>query len=109
MLDYTKMTFTEFNNAIDEDLENRLHLTIDAEDWQIWKDTKSGKFFYIESGTNDASDFYEVRPIARLEYDVLNDIQCKPETLFDLFKDYDFCGEQVTENKIIYWWFKEVV
>ena len=106
-MDLTRISFEEFNNVID-DLKHRLETVIEAgDDWQIFKDKKSGKFFVNECSCND---FYEVRPIAKLEYDVFNDIQCTNENLFNMFdwNKYDFCGEQVTEDKIIYWWFKEV-
>ncbi len=107
MLDLTKIRYEEFNNSI-EDLNWRLDLIIDCGDWQILKDKKSGKFFVNEHSCND---FYEVRPIAKLEYDVTNDIQCTYETLFNMFDwdKYDFCGEQVAEDKIVYWWFKDVL
>ena len=101
--DYSKMSFTEFNFAIDED--DNLSLVIDSDDWQIWRDIESNRYFYIETGINDASDFYEVVPLAKLDYSIIYDIQCDKETLINMFDSYDFSGEEVTNDKITYWWF----
>ena len=105
MMDLTKISFEEFNNG---NFEGRVETVIDCGDWQIIKDKESGKYFV--NALCD-TDFYEVRAVAKLEYDVLNDIQCTYETLFNMFdwNKYDFCGKQVTEDKIVYWWFADVV
>lgn len=107
MVDLTKITFREFNDNIDN-FHNRLELIIDDGDWFIFRDKLSSKYF-VNAPCD--MDFYEVKPVAKLEYDVLCDVQYENKVLFDMFdwNKYDFCGEQVTDDKIFFWWFKEVV
>ena len=104
MMDLTKISFEEFNNNIRK-FDDITDLIIDDGDWLIIRDNTSGKYFINALYCND---FYEVKPIAKLEYDAKCDIQFRRRDLFD-YDEYDFCGEQKTEDKIIYWWFKEVV
>lgn len=107
-MDFTKMSFEEFNGDNIKEHYNKMERIIDDGDWQILRD-KESRGFFVNALYNH--DFYEVVPVAKLEYDVLCDIQCKNEVLFDMFSytNYDFCGEQVTDDKIYFWWFKEVV
>lgn len=113
-VEFDKMTFEEFNNLIDNDTEHKLHLVLDDCDWQIWKATVANKescvsrFFFIETGENDASDFYEVVPIAKLEYSIVNDVQCEDQVFFDMFDDYDFCGQEINDDNAAIWWFKKL-
>ena len=105
--DDSKYSYAEFCNAIDED-EN-LDLILDYEDFCVWRDTLTGRYFYIETGENDASEFCELKLIAKLTYDVNNDLiiehsECG-EVMSKLFK-CDCCGEHVADDFIEYLWFK---
>ena len=106
---YSEMSYAEFCTAIDEDDNLSLLFENKDEEWQVWRDNKSNKFFYIESGINDASDFYEIVPVARLYYD---DVDCVSEshdidTLIDMF-DCDLCGEETLGDSLMIWWFKRL-
>lgn len=108
--DYSKYSYAEFCNAIDED--DNLELILDYEDFCVWRDTLTGRYFYIETGENDASEFCELRLVAKLTYDVNNDLLVEPskggETMSKLF-NCDCCGEHITDDFIEYMWFKTVV
>ena len=73
MVDLTKISFEELNNNAKDFSGNFEMIVKSGEDWQIVRDKGTGKFFVYECGY---MSFYEVRRIAKLEYDVLNDIQC---------------------------------
>jgi len=47
----------------------------------------------------------EIELCAILTYDVNHDVNDDGTTLSSLF-DCDYCGEQVTDNCITYYWFK---
>ena len=107
---YSEMTYTEFCSSIDED-EN-LILVIgfnETDEWQIWYDENEKRYFYIEIGINDASDFYEVKLIATLDYDANSNTDPDRDKLINLF-DCDFCGAQIHEDegKLIVYWFKKL-
>lgn len=106
--DYSKYSYAEFCNAIDED--DNLELILDYEDFCVWRDTLTGRYFYIETGENDASEFCELNLIAKLTYDVNNDLLVEPyksgEIMGKLFNN-DCCGEHITDDFIECMWFKE--
>lgn len=106
--DYSKYSYAEFCNAIDED--DSLELILNYEDFCIWRDKLTGRYFYIETGENDASEFCELRLVAKLTYDANNDLLVKPskcgEIMSNLF-DCDCCGEYVADDHVEYVWFKE--
>ena len=47
------------DNSIGDDL---------PEEYQIYEEIKTGRFFFLEGGENDASDFYELKVISTLGY-----------------------------------------
>ena len=98
MMDLTKISFEEFNNNISK-FDDITELIIDDGDWLIIRDKTSGKYFINALYCND---FYEVKPIGKLEYDAKCNVQFMRHELFD-YNDYDFGGEQTTEDKIILW------
>ena len=103
---YSEMTYAEFCSVIDND-DNIVLITGTIEDgWQIWKDEITDRFFYIERSINDASDFFEVMPVARIYYDDVNCITEKHDviTISDMF-DAEFYGDQMFDDKIILWMF----
>lgn len=78
---------------------------LNYEDWSVV--LIRGHYYYYEHEQEGSSDtYYEVTPIATLHYSVVHDIK-DDKPLHNLF-DNDMCGEQVTDNEIIYWWFKSI-
>lgn len=78
-------------------------LILDYVDWSVYYDHESATFIYVD---NDTEERFYVRPIATLHYTIFdqpNGIIC-----LDCLFDNTFCGEQVTDDEIIYWWFKEI-
>ena len=87
--DFSKMTYSEFCVWITEN---------DAKVEYVLQ--------YYEHEIEGSSDlFYEVKAIAKLHYTAENDIQTDAP-LHSLF-ECCVCGEQVLDDEIIYWWFKE--
>ena len=105
------MNYSEFCQKLSEDVADRYLLVLDYDDFQVWQDTYTNKYFYLEVSENDASDFFEVKVIARLIYDVNNDIKIPADetgrVMSELF-DCCCCGEFVADNCIKYLWFDEV-
>lgn len=98
-----KLTYSEFCLWLDEN-DDKVEYILAYDDWSVVK--IDGCYYYYEHETEGSSDtFIRVQPIAELHYNIVNDIKTyKP--LNYLF-DCDVCGEQITDNEIIYWWFKE--
>lgn len=110
MKDIAEMTYSEFTLLLSEDVDDRFELILDYDEFQIFEDKQTGRYFYLECGENDASEFLEVECIARLIYNINHDliIPDGEEAGFfmaDLF-DCDMCGEWVNDNNIQYLWFK---
>ena len=100
----TNLTYSEFCLWITEN-DDKVEYILGYDDWSVVK--IEGRYYYYEHIVEGSSDdFFEVEPIARLYYSVDNDIETS-EPLNYLF-DCAMCGEQVTDDEIIYWWFKEV-
>lgn len=102
-----EMTYSDFCSAISEDTADCFRLLLDFEDFQVWV-VDGLRYFYLESGVNDASDFYELELVAELTYDINHlwkdtDINCK--VLKNLF-DNDCCGEVVSDKDVKLLWFK---
>ena len=97
------LTYSEFCLWLDEN-DDKVEYILVYEDWSIVK--IDGRYYYYEHAMEDESDrFIMVQPIATLHYSIVNDIKSY-DKIDDLF-DCDFSGEQITDNEIIYWWFKE--
>jgi hypothetical protein len=78
---------------------------LNYDDWSVV--LIHGHYYYYEHEVEGSSDtYYEVIPIATLHYSIVHDIT-NDEHLHEIF-DNDMCGEQVTDNEIIYWWFKNI-
>lgn len=104
MLDISKMSYSDFCLWITEN-DADVEYILDYKDWSVVK--IEGRFYFYEHEIEGSSDdFCEVLPIAVLHYSVNNDVHfdIPPDCLFDC----DFCGEQVTDDEIIYWWFKQI-
>ena len=103
------MNYTELCRLLSEDVVDRFTLILEYDDFQVWLDTETKKFYYLEGGINDASECYEVKIIAQLKYDVKHDLQIDHATagqlLHELFR-CDCCGEHVHAEGIEYLWFE---
>lgn len=104
MLDISKMSYSDFCLWITEN-DADVEYILDYDDWSVIK-IENRFYFYEHEIEGSSNDFYEVLPIATLRYTIINDIRTdKP---LDYLFNCDFCGEQVTDDEIIYWWFKQV-
>ena len=103
------MTYTEMCQRLSDDIDNRFEIILGYDDFQVWLDTATRKYYYLEGGINDASDCYEVKIIAQLKYDVKHDLQIEHDAagqiLHELFLCY-CCGEYVHDEGIEYLWFE---
>ena len=85
--------------------DDEVDFILNYDDWSVV--LIAGQYWYYEHEVEGDSDtFFQVVPIATLHYSMNHDIKSH-EDLHSLF-DNDMCGEQITDNEIIYWWFKEV-
>lgn len=110
MKDIAEMTYSEFTLLLSEDTDDRFQLILNYDDFKIYGEVSTGRYFYLESGKNNANDFFEVECLACLVYDVNHDLKITSEEsgvmLSELF-DCDVCGEAVNDDNIQYLWFKE--
>ena len=102
------MNYTELCKLLSEDIVDRFLLILGYDDFQVWLDTETKKYYYLEGGINDASDCYEVKIIAQLKYDVKHDLQTEHDTAGQILHKLflcDCCGEYVCDDGIEYLWF----
>ena len=102
------MTYTEMCQLLSDDIENRFELILGYDDFQVWFDTQTKKYYYLEGGINDGSECYEVKIIAQLKYDVKHDLQIDHNTAGQILHELflcDYCGECVRDDGIEYLWF----
>lgn len=71
---------------------------LDYEDWKVYYE--NGEYIFKDMYSGDTK---KLRLVATLTY---TDTCYEPD-LWRLFDNY-CCGEQVTDDKIIYYWFKEM-
>lgn len=102
------MTYTQMCKLLSDDIDNRFELILGYDDFQVWLYTVTKKYYYLECGINNASECYEVKIIAPLQYDIKHDLQIDHITsgqiLHELFL-CDCCGEYVHDEGIEYLWF----
>lgn len=105
---FDKMGYSEFCLAISEDTSNRFRMLFEFDDFQVWV-VDGERYFHLETGENDASDFYELELVASLNYDakylwlVWTD---ENRRVFENLFDNDCCGEVVSDDEIRLLWFK---
>lgn len=75
----------------------------DHNEYRVWYDYERHKYLYQDVAINE---FRELELVATLHYD----INAEPlwSVNLDTLFDNTCCGEQVTDDEIIYWWFKEI-
>ena len=98
------MNYSDFCLWIDENYD-KVEYILDYDDWSVV--LIDGKYYYYDHEFEGSSDeCHEVEPVAKLYYNVINDLQTNQP--LDYLFDCNVCGEQITNDEIIYWWFKEV-
>ena len=85
--------------------DDEVECVVDYDDWSVVR-IGCAYYYYEHEIEGDSDTYYQVVPVATLHYGGMHDIE-DDEPLHTLF-DNDMCGEQITDNEIIYWWFKEV-
>ncbi len=98
------LTYSEFCLWIDEN-DDKVEYILEYDDWSVV--LIDGRYYYYEHDERRSDKFFEVEPIAQLYYSIINDIKATEIFLSCLF-DCDMCGEQVCDDELVYWWFKEV-
>ncbi len=108
MKDIAKMNFSEFCEYLDGEGYNRFDPVLSYDEFTVYLDIETGKYYFLEGGEGDADEFFEVELAAVLLYDENHDIKLKKgETLQHLF-NCCACGEEVTDEGIKYMWFSRV-
>lgn len=81
---------------------------IEYPDFVIYQDNKSHKFYVIDYHSKKKR---EVIPVKFIEYRA-NSSKYNKMTLEDFLnacdKDYDYSGEEITDNYCRYWYFKQI-
>lgn len=104
MSDFSKMTYSEFCLLISEN-DEKVEYVLEYDNFSVVK--ISEKYYYYDHEEEaDSDDFYEVEVVAKLYYSIVNDL--KAEGTLDYMFECCVCGEQVLDDKIIYWWFKAI-
>ena len=105
------MNYQEMCRLLSEDIVDRFILILGYDDFQVWLDSKTEKYYYLEGGINDASVCHEVKIIAKLKYDVRHDLQIDHITAGQILHELflcDCCGEYVHDEGIEYLWFDKI-
>ncbi len=103
--DPSEMDYSEFCEYLDGEGYDRFEVILTYDDFTVYRETSTGRYFYLEGGENDASDFFELELSATLRYDELHDLQVKDGTILSTLFSCDVCGERVLDDRIEYLWF----
>lgn len=103
--DVSKMSYSEFCETLADDTFDRFKTVLSEDSFFVFKDEHTGRYYYLEGGSNDASDFFEVYPVSFLTYNVTHDIKIKDGEKLAFLFDCICCGEEVSDETIKYWWF----
>lgn len=107
MKDISDMNYSEFCLFVDGIENDYVESVICTDDYIIYHDTKNNRYYYLEAGENDASEFYELDLVATLECHLRFDTnEIDYENLFE-----SDCGGfiYVDNNHIRYYWFKKKI
>lgn len=102
--DISKMTYSEFCEYYDGEGYDRFEHILACDEFGVYKDKETEKYYYLEGGENDASDFFEVKLIAGLTYSIEDESDATMANLFDCC----CCGEYASDENIQYLWFDRV-
>lgn len=103
-MEISELNYSEFCLWITEH-DDEVSCILDYDDWSVVM--IHGHYYYYEHEVEGESDeYYEVEPVATLHYSIMHDAK-SDKHLYNLF-DNDMCGEQTTDDEIIYWWFKSI-
>lgn len=104
--DLTEMNFSEFCEYIDGEGCDTVEQVLYYENmFEIYREKETGRYFYLESAEDDASDFFEVSLAAQLLYDDDHDLLVKDGAELSKMFDCVVCGERACDNHIEYLWF----
>lgn len=78
-----------------------IEIILDGGDWGVIYNHKTATYTLVDDNTKETT---ELRLIATLTYTIFDQPQGEIDTLFDNY----CCGERVTDDNIIYYWFKEI-
>ncbi len=104
MKDIAEMNYSEFTQFLDGEGFARLEHIYDEEYFSIYLDKPTGRYFYLEGGENDASEFYELTLLARLELQVKFDI-CDAENELNYEFKAEIHAERTLGDRHEHFWF----
>lgn len=90
---------------MDGDGYDKFDVILSYDDFTVYRETATGRYFYLEGGENDASEFYELELAAVLKYDVIHDLRVRDGTILSTLFQCAVCGERVLDDCIEYLWF----
>ncbi len=105
--DIAQMDYSEFCEYLNGEGFDRFEVLLEYDDFTVYQDKKTSRFYYLEGGENDADEFFEVELAAVLVYDINHDIKLGQNETLELFFDCCVCGEQIFDDCIKYFWFQE--
>ena len=106
MKDIAEMNYSEFCEYLNGEGYDRFEPVLSYDEFAVYLDRETGRYYYLEGGENDADEFYEVELVATLFYNVNNDIRLERGETLDYLFDCCVCGEYITDDNIQYRWFK---
>ena len=105
--DLAKMNYSEFSEYFDEH-DDDFEIVLDYDNFIVYEESETCRYFFYETGENDASEFYELELIATMGYNPEN--EPNTEDLLSLIPEADCCGEPLLPSTgdgwITYYWFK---
>lgn len=101
----SEMSYSEFCEYLDGEGYDHFEVILAYDDFSVYRETSTGRYFYLEGGENDASDFFELELVATLRYDELHDLRIKDDTILSALFSCDVCGERALDDHIEYLWF----
>lgn len=108
--DLAKMTYSEFSLYFDEH-DDDFEIVLEYDDFIVYTETETCRYFFYETGENDASEFYELELIASFSYKPENELA--KEHLAALIPNADCFGKVLNLPEIedyvelTYYWFKK--
>lgn len=101
----SEMSYSEFCEYLDGEGYDRFEDILSCDEFTVYREISTGRYFFLEGGENDASDLYELELVATLRYDALHDLQIKDDAVLSKLFICDICGERVLDDHIESLWF----